>query len=391
MEHWEIWDIIGARIHHETLTESEEKDFQTWLSLEVENQQIYARLEEFYDNNSGLGKGDPKQYWQENQRRFRLRKRTGLRRIYRYVAYAAVLVLVFCTSIYLLVSPIDSEKQPESLQIAILPGSPKASLTLASGEKFTLQQNDTIICEESGRILNENNRLEYTSAEIIKPRSVLEYNTLEIPRGGEYRLKLADGTLVWLNAETTLRYPVVFGTSERRIYLKGEAYFQVAKDPQHPFIVTVNGVDITALGTEFNILTTEKDKTVYTTLVEGSVRVQEKRGEACVLKPAEQAICRKDAGKMEVRKVKTQLFTSWKDGYYTFEQQPLEKIMATLARWYDIQVFYQNQEVAQLRFSGRLKRYEDITNLLTMIKLTNDVNFEIKGKTIVIKNGINRK
>lgn len=390
MEHWEIWEIIASRIHQETLTESEEKDFQIWLNQDIENQKIYARLEEFYRNNSGLGKGNPEQYWQENQRRLRLRKRSGVRKIYRYVAYAAMLALIFGTGIYSLISPVNPEKCPESVGMAILPGSAKASLTLSSGKKFCLQQNDTTICEESGRIRNEKNRLEYT-AEIIKPGAGLEYNILEIPRGGEYQLKLADGTLVWLNAETKLRYPVVFGKSERRIYLEGEAYFQVAKDPQRPFIVTVDGVDITALGTEFNILSTKKNNTVYTTLVKGSVRIQEKKGESCILQPAEQAIFRKDAGSIEVRRVKTQMFTSWKDGYYMFEQQTLEVIMSTLARWYDIQVFYQNQDVAQLRFSGRLKRYEDITNLLTIIKLTNDVNFEMKGKTIIINNGINRK
>lgn len=391
MGHRDIWEIIAARIHRETLTEQDQKDFQDWLGQGVENQEIYERLLAFYQENAGLCKGDLDRYWWENQRRFRAYRRFAIQRIFRYVAFAALFVLAFGTGIYLFFSSVDPERQLQPMGMVISPGSARALLTLASGEKFNLQQNDTTICEESGEIRNQNNRLEYTSAKTVKPGTALAYNTLDIPRGGEYRLRLADSTFVWLNAETILRYPVVFGKSERRIYLEGEAYFQVAKDPQRPFIVTVDGVDITVLGTEFNILSTKKNNTVYTTLVKGSLRIQEIKGESCILQPAEQAIFRKDAGSIEVRRVKTQMFTSWKDGYYMFEQQTLEVILGTLARWYDIQVFYQNQDVAQLRFSGRLKRYEDITNLLTIIKLTNDVDFEIKGKTIVIKNGINRK
>lgn len=384
MEHQEIWDILAARIHQESLTETEEKLFQDWLK---ENRGVYAQLETFYREHVGLSTGEIDRYWRENT--IRRCKQSGKRRLFRYAAFAAMVMLVIGTGLYLLFSL--ETPCPQIAEVAIFPGSPKASLTLASGEKFDLLQTDTVICEESGRIRNKHNRLEYFSAKTSLPTVAPEYNTLNIPRGGEYQLKLADGTLVWLNSETTLRYPVLFSQSERRVYLEGEAYFQVAKDAEHPFIVSVDGVDITALGTQFNILASGKNKPVYTTLVEGLVRVKQEKGKVCVLHPSEQAVCLKETGVIQVRQVKTSVYTSWKDGYYTFEQQTVENIMNTLARWYDIQVFYQNQEVAQLRFSGRLKRYEDITNLLTMIKLTNDVNFEIKGKTIVIKNGINRK
>lgn len=384
MEHQELWDIVAARIHQECLTETEEKVFQDWLK---ENRGVYTQLEAFYREHVGFPIRDIDGYWRENT--IRRRKHYGKRRLLRYAACVAMILLVIGTGLYLLFS--RDIPSPQIAGMAILPGTAKASLTLASGEQFDLQQTDTVICEESGRICNKDNRLEYISTKSYLHAEAPEYNTLNIPRGGEYRLKLADGTLVWLNSETTLRYPVLFSQSERRVYLEGEAYFQVAKDAEHPFIVSVDGVDITALGTQFNILTSGKNKPVYTTLVEGSVRVKQEKGEFCVLNPSEQAVCVNETGAIQVRHVKTSVYTSWKDGYYTFEQQTVENIMKTLARWYDIQVFYQNQEVAQLRFSGRLKRYEDITNLLTMIKLTNDVNFEIKGKTIVIKNGINRK
>ena len=235
------------------------------------------------------------------------------------------------------------------------------------------------------------NVLEYEAGVKKHGEKKLEYNTLTIPRGGEYRLKLEDGTNVWLNAETELRFPVAFGDSERRIFLKGEAYFDVAKEAERPFVVCVNGVDVTALGTEFNIAAVQGGDEVLTTLVNGSVWVVNEEGADCILTPAEQAVCKKGVVGIEVQKVNTNLYTSWKDGYYAFDKQPLGEIMRTLERWYDIHVVFADSVAEKLRFSGRVKRYEDIDNLLTMIKLTNDVDFEIEERAIIVRTNKNRK
>ena len=165
----------------------------------------------------------------------------------------------------------------------------------------------------------------------------------------------------------------------------------MAKEAERPFVVCVTGVDVTALGTEFNIAAVQGGDEVLTTLVNGSVRVVNEEGADCILTPAEQAVCKKGVVGIEVQKVNTNLYTSWKDGYYAFDKQPLGEIMRTLERWYDIHVVFADSVAGKLRFSGRLKRYEDIDNLLTMIKLTNDVDFEIAERVIIVRTNKNRK
>lgn len=392
MENEKIWDNIAAHIHGEKVTEQEQEGLQEWLEADPENRKIYHRLNTFYRENASCGRVDPDIAWENNRRRLGQKRKTTQRLFIRNLSWAASVILVISVGTLLFYRFAGDRviQQPVvAVKNEIQPGSPKATLTLASGETVNLREAEMTIRQKQSMIRNENYVLEYTAAEQTE-NSPVEYNMLDIPRGGEYTLKLEDGTQVWLNADTRLRYPVAFGSKERRVYLEGEAYFQVRKDASRPFIVCADGVDVTALGTEFNV-SCGKNAKVFTTLVQGVVNVRTQQGTNRILKPSEQAICDEDRATVEVRKVKTALYTSWKDGYYAFEQQPLEEIMNTLLRWYDIHVFFTDSEVGKIRFSGRLKRYDDISNLLTMIKLTNDVNFEVKGKTIIVSYGKNRK
>lgn len=388
-----IWEIIAASIHGEELSFKEMEILHDWLEESEQNRDTYMELTAFYNESKGtLSKDiDVCQAWNVNRAKRNTRRKIRYHRYFMYAGYAAVLILLIGVSVLLLTD--KREGQPVKMELAasqIVPGSPKAMLTLASGEQLDLQKEGCFVSKDSSEIRNKGNVLEY-AAGINKSKNNLEYNTLTIPRGGEYRLRLEDGSRVWLNAETELRFPIAFGNDERRIFLKGEAYFEVAKDSRRPFIVSVNGVDVTALGTEFNIAAVQGEDEVFTTLVNGSVRVMNAKGVDCLLNPAEQAICKKDEAEIGVQKVNTALYTSWKDGYYAFDRQPLDEIMRTLSRWYDIEVVFADAEVEKLRFSGRLKRYEDITNLLTMIKLTNDVNFKIEEQTIIVSMNKNRK
>lgn len=385
MEYKEIWEIIAALIHREECTADEQARFRQWRE-ELGHEEIYDRLRKFYQENAFAGSVDVEKAWRKNRY-----KRKHMRRpaVLRWMGYAALLLLTVGSGLYLLSR---QEKQVEVairiLQPTIRPGSPKAILTLTTGEKVDLQEHRQPIREKAGIIRNENNLLAYSS-QPPQEEEKLEYNILDIPRGGEYQLRLEDGTRVWINADTRLRYPVAFGKNERRIYLEGEAYFEVQKDATRPFIVCVGRVEVLALGTQFNV--SSFGHKVFATLVEGAVKIDAGRVQSRVLKPAEQAIVMEGTEDIEVKQVNTALYTSWKDGYYAFEQQSLREIMQTLARWYDIEVFFGDEEVSRLRFSGRLKRYEDISNFLSMIRLTNDVSFEMKGKSIIVKSKINRK
>ena len=337
-----IWEIIAASIHGEELSQEEISTLQVWLDENKQNRDEYARLQIFYAENKGslTDNINVQRAWEDNYARRKAGKMIRLRRKIVRWGYAAVVTLVIGVGVLLLTEKDDEQAvKVEFVESQIVPGSPKAVLTLASGEELDLQ--------EEGQFVS--------------------------------------------NAETELRFPVAFGDSERRIFLKGEAYFDVAKEAERPFVVCVTGVDVTALGTEFNIAAVQGGDEVLTTLVNGSVRVVNEEGAGCILTPAEQAVCKKGVVGIEVQKVNTNLYTSWKDGYYAFDKQPLGEIMRTLERWYDIHVVFADSVAGKLRFSGRLKRYEDIDNLLTMIKLTNDVDFEIAERVIIVRTNKNRK
>ena len=307
----------------------------------------------------------------------------------RIAGYAALVVLMIAVG-YVFMRRDQDKDQAYVVEGNIEPGGKKAILVLGSDEKVVLgdEAEETLLAGNT-TVKKEGNTLVY--GEKHAKETAGEYNRLITPRGGEYAVVLADGTKVWLNAESELHYPVHFPEHEREVHLKGEAYFDVAKEAERPFVVCVNGVDVTALGTEFNIAAVQGGDEVLTTLVNGSVRVVNEEGADCILTPAEQAVCKKGVVGIEVQKVNTNLYTSWKDGYYAFDKQPLGEIMRTLERWYDIHVVFADSVAGKLRFSGRLKRYEDIDNLLTMIKLTNDVDFEIAERVIIVRTNKNRK
>ena len=210
------------------------------------------------------------------------------------------------------------------------------------------------------------------------------FNTLIIPKGGEFQIQLADGSRVWLNSETELRYPVNFTAEKRRVFLKGEAYFEVAKNAQIPFVVTTSaGIDVKVLGTKFNVASYENDEQVTTTLAEGSVEVGDEKG-SVRLKPEEQALFCKGDRSLRVQKVDVGMYLAWKDGKFIFEEQSLEQIMKQLQRWYEMSVFYTNEEVKQYTFSGDLKKYDDFDKIIRMLEEVSGIKISIKENCVVI-------
>ena len=324
--------------------------------------------------------------WQNVEQKLSSRPGWKKRHLTIYWSVAATVVIMLTAGWFLFrQSPVRTE--PEKV-VQITPGSLKAVWVLEGGEKYELSENlGRDITNSGGATIGKDS----LNTLVIQGGNSGQRSTVRVPEGGEYRVVLSDGTKVWINSGSELTFPMNFGKGERVVELKGEAYFDVAKEAERPFVVCVNGVDVTALGTEFNIAAVQGGDEVLTTLVNGSVRVVNEEGADCILTPAEQAVCKKGVVGIEVQKVNTNLYTSWKDGYYAFDKQPLGEIMRTLERWYDIHVVFADSVAGKLRFSGRLKRYEDIDNLLTMIKLTNDVDFEIAERVIIVRTNKNRK
>lgn len=200
------------------------------------------------------------------------------------------------------------------------------------------------------------------------------------PRGGEYSVVLSDGTKVWLNAESELKYPVHFNGPERRVYLKGEAYFDVAKRKGQKFIVCSDKTQITVLGTEFNIKNYEGG-VVAATLVAGSVLVGYEDNECC-LKPGQQAVVSVDG--VNVREVETILYTAWKDGFFVCQDMTLDQILQELSRWYDFTYFYQNEELGALRLTAKLRKFDSVEDIFEILKMTGQVDFVVKGRTVTV-------
>ena len=238
--------------------------------------------------------------------------------------------------------------------------------------------------------ITEKNKLEATTATLegntlVYPKTdtttAPAYHKITIPRGGEYILRLADGTRVWLNSETELEYPVVFTEKQRQVFLKGEAYFEVAPDSLHPFIVKTEQQNLRVLGTSFAIRAYANESVVLTTLETGKVNIHSK-GQEVILNPGEQS-CLKD-GNLTVAKVNTTLFTAWHKGIFIFQDQPLENILNTLARWYNIDIFYTNENLKDIHFTGELKRYDRIQDFLCKLEILEKVRFTIKGRTVTV-------
>ena len=279
----------------------------------------------------------------------------------------------------------DIHEEQELAKSVMQPGTSKAILMMADGKEVVLEQgqNLNILLNERVRVATSSQGIVYE--EYGKGMVTEEYNKLTTPVGGEYSLVLSDGTKVFLNADSELKYPVEFSDGKRIVDLKGEAYFEVHKDSLRPFIVRMNGAEVTVLGTSFNVNTYGDDGQIYTTLVNGSVRVSSvKNGQAEVLKPGMQSVMDVQSGQLTVREVDVEPYVAWREGRFVFRAMTLDLIMRQLQRWYDFEVFYQNPELKDYEFRGVIKRDMDLDKGLSVIKVTTNVDFEVKGKVITI-------
>ena len=383
-EAFEIARIIQKSLKGK-LSESEERQLSGWRKVSDENERAFQRMisEDFYtigmeklemyDSRVAYGRFLQKKYQQRRKRRFLIN-----------MARVAAVALPFVIALVLYVGLNREEEQMvrPSLASNILPGTSKAVLTLANGPMIPLgkEATDSTIITDGTQISASGSGVTYASG--VESESVV-YNKLEIPRGGEFCLTLSDGTRVWLNSETSIQYPVAFGAKERRVFVQGEAYFEVAKDAKKPFTVQFMSSSVTVLGTSFNIRAYPEEKRSQTTLAEGSVRIYSP-GSSMLLKPGEQAEVSALSGEMVKQEVEVKNFTSWKDGRFVFEQQPLEDIMRTLERWYDIRVIFKDEGAKRISLSGNMKRYGDFSQVMKMLQMTGDVRFELHGNDVYI-------
>jgi transmembrane sensor len=277
----------------------------------------------------------------------------------------------------------QSRQQVNLVQQDIGPGGNKAYLTLADGKKISLTDAaNGAIASQAGITITKtaDGQLIYSVGHNERNGTATAvYNTIETPKGGQYRVKLPDGTEVWLNAQSSLRYPASFeAQDERRVELSGEGYFQVAKDKAHPFIVKSRGQTVKVLGTHFNINSYADEKVAKTTLLEGLIQLN---GQT-TLKPGEQAII-PASGEINVIQVDLDEAVAWKNGKFIIADENIETIMRKLERWYNVEVTYDGAPPTTT-FTASISRFDNISKILDKLSYTNNIHFKIEGRRIIV-------
>lgn len=270
----------------------------------------------------------------------------------------------------------------------IQPGGNKALLTLANGRTIILDSaiNGPLTRQGNTNVVKINNGLlKYSKQLAVGSGSQLamQYNTIATPRGGKYEVVLPDGSKAWLNAASSLRFPVAFTGKTRTITISGEVYFEIATQTQKPFIVKTDNMEVQVLGTHFDVNAYKDEKTIRTTLSEGSVRISD-RGDALILKPGDQVRLNRETGNMKAVPVNVEEAMAWKNDLFYFNNTNIKEIMKQVARWYDVKIEYKTPHLKDKNFSGIVSRYSEVNALLERLELTGTVHFKIEGRMIVV-------
>ena len=316
-----------------------------------------------------------------------LQQKVKRQHLFQLIRYAAILILPLSV---LLLFWLHQEKELPPMNVAVVgvmdsTDMHKVYLVLEGGTKVDLSTPhvDTIR-QDDGQLLAVDTLGKLVYNTVQEEVEELFYHKIVVPRGGEYTVELNDGTRVRLNADSELRFPVKFVGNERKVFLKGEAYFEVERDTSRPFRVDVHGdAIIEVLGTEFNVNAYPENAEIFATLVLGKVRVADLQTDSTVVLLPNQQAALSGAG-INVKEVNQEDFISWINGRFYFEKMPLEEILIQLGRWYDLQVFWANEELKSYEFTGAIWRDNTIRQTLDMIEKTTDVCFTVSGRTVTV-------
>jgi len=387
-----IIDIISRSLGDQPITSDEKQELENWLSDDG-NKRFYSGIEMFSVNTKeALQKPQAnvdQAFLKHLDKMKKSKSVVRMRFLRKAIPYAASIMLIIgLFSVMMYLGHEDSGISQEEKWLAeIEPGTNKATLVLADGSTVDLEEEkDTLI---AGKALNKNNTLTYNSKSEELESTNSMWHKLVVPVGGEYQLQLSDGTKVWLNSDSELRYTDQFVGKKRIVHLKGEAFFEVSKDKERPFIVKTSTMDVRVYGTEFNVMAYEDENLAQTTLVEGSIGVNLKNEMGIVqtemLEPDMQIEYLRGNVKGKLKEVQASLYTGWKDGKFQFNNEELGSIMRKLSRWYGVKFFTQNQDLQKIKFSGEMKRFDDFSTILKLLEIGSDVEFEVKGKTVTVR------
>jgi ferric-dicitrate binding protein FerR (iron transport regulator) len=318
-----------------------------------------------------------------------IKQRTGIHKLWPRIAVAASIALVVTIGGYFYYNTQHTNiKQTNTAVTDVAPGKQGATLTLANGEKIRLSEaSNGELAKQQGVVVSKttNGQLIYEIKESTQGENNLNaINTLTTAKGETYQVRLPDGSLVWLNAASSLTYSAnLIESGKRRVRLDGEGYFEIAKDKAHPFVVQTDKQEVEVLGTHFNVNAYADENNVKTTLIEGSVRIIIPSKGGVVLTPGHQAILGANK-EIKVEEIDAQTAVAWKNGEFVFERENIKSIMRKLARWYNVDVIYEG-DVEKKALWGSISKYSNVSKVLEMLSGTGAVAFEIRGNKIIVK------
>ncbi|MFI1773035.1 FecR family protein [Thalassobellus citreus] len=374
-----------------TITEQELKELNDWLAIPKNQSKLESTISDYHDLNLSMLKTNIDDAYKNViniiEQNEASKNPVKVLPLYKrnFFKYTAVILLFISASFFFIKKDnLTDKNNTESIISKTLPGTDKATLTLEDGTTIALEK-ETVYQTEN--ISSNGKEIIYNTTQ--NKKKDIAYNYLTIPRGGQYFLKLADGTKVWLNSETQLKYPTNFIDGETRIVelIYGEAYFDVSPSTSHngsKFKVHNNNQDIEVLGTEFNIKAYKNENKIYTTLIEGKVAVSNITTSS-VLKPNQQSILSINTNHIDITEVNVYPEISWKDGIFNFREKKLQDVVIVLMRWYNIEISFKDESLKHERFNGLIRKNQSLESILNTIKQTQTIEYEKIENKIILK------
>jgi ferric-dicitrate binding protein FerR (iron transport regulator) len=373
-----IYTLIAAKLCGETLAEDEERSLSAWLETPAHRER-YAYYQSLFEARERLRVHDRARLPHDFARRH---FRVVPRRARRWARYAAVIVPLLAIAVVTWKSYREETARAPLATLDIAPGGSRAVLRLTDGRQVPLADSGLLV-QNGVALLPEADAgtLVYRNAADVPPPPATRHR-LEVGRGGEYKVELADGSRVWLNSESTLIYPSHFTGDERRVHLNGEAYFEVARDEARPFIVTVDDCDVRVLGTAFNVTRYTGDRHVVVTLLSGSVEVSADGLDEQLL-PGQQCTYDQHERTMTLREVNPARYTSWTNGLFIFDGISIEELARQIARWYDVETRFADETIRSASFTGAMERYKPVSYIIRLLNETNTVTCSLENNRVL--------
>lgn len=372
-----LLELLALAFQNE-LSENERKELDVLFQRFPEYQVLAEKLQFSYEHIDELelaGMVQVEKEWRKLQKKNKRLRGQGRKMFFLAVAgMAAVLLLAIGMLLLFRSSP-----EVEVISIARQQEPKKVTLEYANGKTLVLDVN-SLVMNDKGEITDH-----VVAKENMAVVEELRLNRLSVPKGCDFSLTLADGTVIRLNADSRLQYPSEFSGDSRIVYLEGEAFFKVAKDKTKPFIVKTKKLDVEVTGTSFNVMAYPSENSIRTTLVQGGVNILTKDGNVCKLLAGEQCVVDTASGEFVVNQVNVASFISWIDGQFFFDNESMESLMRKIARWYDVDVIFENEELKSELFYGTITRGDEITEVLDILVLTKTMHYEIKDRTVYIR------